>query len=397
MDVERLRQEYPHIQFRRQWTVDNKIAYVLGQCQSIVRAISNLPIDPGYHSYLKRVSLKKGAQATTAIEGNTLTDEEIAKVAEGQSLPPSKGYQQIEVRNILDSMNDLFDEVIAGQKAEVISPALLQRFHHMIGKNLGEHFDAIPGRLRTDQRIVGSYRCPRPEHVPQLVEAFCDFLARDFNYTNGDQSFDDAVIQAIVAHVYLEWIHPFGDGNGRTGRLLEFYVLLRAGNPDIASHIMSNHYNETRSEYYRQLDKATKSRDLTNFILYALGGFRDGLQGVLDTIQENQFRTAWKSHIYEVFAHLKYRKKNVFKRKRDLILAMPMGQAMSIDALAIITPGLAREYAKVSERTLQRDLDDLVTVQLVRKTDHDHYVTNHEILQMNMAKRLSVDHIMRNP
>jgi len=41
-------------------------------------------------------------------------------------------------------------------------------------------------------------------------------------------------------------IHPFGDSNGRTARLIEFYILLRAGLPDMVSHILSNHYNDTR-------------------------------------------------------------------------------------------------------------------------------------------------------
>ena len=71
----------------------------------------------------------------------------------------------------------------------------------------------------------------------------------------GKQSFQDPVIQAIVAHVYIAMIHPFGDGNGRTARLIEFYILLRAGLPDMASHILSNHYNDTRQEYYRRLDQ----------------------------------------------------------------------------------------------------------------------------------------------
>ena len=57
------------------------------------------------------------------------------------------------------------------------------------------------------------------------------WLPQEFGFAaNQQQTFlVDAVVQAIVTHVYLEWIHPFGDGNGRTGRLLEFYILLRWG------------------------------------------------------------------------------------------------------------------------------------------------------------------------
>src|SRR5690606_18248615 len=129
--------------------------------------------------------------------------------------------------------------------------------------------------------VVGTYRCPDASDVEGLVESLCGWLLKEFRFDRGNQTFADIVIQAIVSHVYLEWIHPFSDGNGRTGRLLEFYILLRGGNPDIASHILSNHYNETRSEYYRQLDNATKKRNLAEFIEYALQGFRDGLMETL--------------------------------------------------------------------------------------------------------------------
>ena len=80
---------------------------MLGQCVAYTKAISNTPIMPQFYDELMRLALRKGAQATTAIEGNTLSDEEIAKLQEGQKLPPSKEYQDIEVRNSLDAVNEL--------------------------------------------------------------------------------------------------------------------------------------------------------------------------------------------------------------------------------------------------------------------------------------------------
>jgi Fic family protein len=82
----------------------------------------------------------------------------------------------------------------------------------------------------------------------------------------------------------MEFIHPFGDGNGRTGRLIEFYILLRSGAPIITSHILSNFYNETRPEYYRQFENARKKKDLTEFLQYAVLGYRDGLLQTFDVV-----------------------------------------------------------------------------------------------------------------
>ena len=50
-----------------------------------------------------------------------------------------------------------------------------------------------------------------------------------------------AILKAIFAHLYLVWIHPFGDGNGRTARLLEFHILTAASLPYPVTHLLSNY------------------------------------------------------------------------------------------------------------------------------------------------------------
>lgn len=385
-----MRRTYPHLLFSRHWDVSPKAQYELGQCHAIVQAICETPIRPEYHAKLLRVSLIKGAQATTAIEGNTLSEEEIGQIVDGESLAPSKEYQEIEVRNILEAMNELLREVADDSRAELITPTLIRRFHQLIGKDLGDHLDAVPGQFRTDARRVGNYRCPDHEDVAELVGLLSDWLKEQFRSTKGAQTYAEAVIQAIVTHVYIEWIHPFGDGNGRTGRLLEFYVLLRAGVPDIASHILSNFYNQTRPEYYRQIERATQARDLSEFISYAVEGLRDGLLATLRTIQESQFETAWRGFVHDKFAERTYTKRTVFKRRRELMLAVPLGSAVTLEDLAILTPTLARTYAKYTERTLRRDVDILIEMDLLREAK-DGYVANSRILRLQMARRLQHD------
>lgn len=173
------------------------------------------------------------------------------------------------------------------------------------------------------------------------------------------------MIQAIVTHVYVEWIHPFGDGNGRTGRLLEFYLLLRAGNPDIASHILSNFYNETRSEYYRQIHQANRKRDLSDFIAYAIQGYRDGLLETLQAIQNIQFTIAWRTLVHDRFSTQRYRKRRVFKRRRELMLHFPLHEAVPLDDLPMQTINLARQYATLTSTTLLRDVKYLIDMDLV--------------------------------
>ena len=383
-----LQKRYPHLQFRQHWELSPDVRYQLGQCDAIIRAIRETPLSPDHGRELRIVALKKGAQATTAIEGNTLTDEEVSRVAAGESLPPSKEYQEREVRNVIDAMNGILTEVVEEDLIPPVSPGLMLSFHKRIGSELGEHFDAIPGQFRTDERFVGPYKCPRAADVRPLVDLFCEWHQREFASKHDSATFADAVIQAIVTHVYVEWIHPFGDGNGRTGRLLEFCLLLRAGNPDIASHILSNFYNETRPAYYRQLHQANKNRDLSDFIAYAVEGYRDGLLETLKRIQGIQFRIAWRTLVYERFAKQRYRKKGVFKRRRDLMLHFPLDKTVPIEVVPLHSIDLARKYSALTSTTLLRDVNILVDMGLVVPDQSARgYRANTDLLRRRMPSR----------
>lgn len=378
--------EYPHLLFRNQWELSNPALIMLGQCVAYIRAINNTPIMPRYYDELLSLALIKGAQATTAIEGNTLSDEEIAKLQQGEKLPPSKEYQETEVTNILNAFNEILVETVYDNKEQLITPELLLRFHKLVGKNLGEHFNAIPGRFRNNDVVVGTYRCPDYRDVKPLINKYCDWLRSEFRYEEGKQEFSDVIIQALVAHVYLEWIHPFGDGNGRTGRLVEFYILSRGGNPDITLHILSNHYNNTRPEYYRQLDKASRTGDLTEFIKYALTGFRDGLQQTLEKIQASQLLNAWQKYVYDKFDEIEMGQKEVFKRRRTLGLEMPIDRKFSFKEIPELNIRFARMYSNKSDKTLERDLEELIKHEIVIFQDSK-YFANISVLNKMIAKR----------
>jgi Fic family protein len=382
----KLNREYPHLLFQNHWTLRDLDLVRIGQCVSLLKAINNTPIMPEYYSELMHVALTKGAQSTTAIEGNTLTDEDINKLREGQELPPSIEYQGKEVLNILSAFDAILRETIYENKEQLITPELLLRFHKMVGKDLGEHFAAIPGKFRENDVMVGTYRCPDYRDIPVLVEKYCAFLREVFRYEDGKQKFSDLFIEAIVAHVYLEWIHPFGDGNGRTGRLLEFYVLSRGGNPDITLHILSNYYNLTRPEYYRQLENAFKKRELSEFIAYALVGFRDGLQQILEKIQSSQLAITWQRYVYDKFDNVDQGQREVFKRKRTFALEIPVDTKFTKEEIPNLNIALARLYSNISEKTLERDLHELIELEIITAQD-DKYFANISALNKMIAKR----------
>jgi Fic family protein len=382
--------DYPHINFQKRWTLAEETIYRIGQCECIIRSIVSMPIKPEYRKLLLKVSLRKGARATTAIEGNTLSDEDVEKVESGEMLPPSKEYLQIEVQNVIDALNGLLSEVIEEGKGAILSPEIIQSFNGLIGKNLGDRFQGAPGKFRVSGHnvVVGQYRAPLGEDVMTLVKQFCDWIRDEFRYEKGDQSFKDHIVQAIVVHIYLAMIHPFGDGNGRTARLVEFYILLRAGLPDIASHILSNHYNYTRSDYYRELDLCVKTRDLSGFIEYAVLGFRDGLNEVLDIVQKNTLEMSWQNYIYDIMDSKQAtgKSRSVVKRRRSLALSFPVDRWTSLDDLTNEKGSLAKMYFGKSDATQARDVTELERLNLVIRQGKK-YKGNIEIMKGYMPMR----------
>ena len=84
----------------------------------------------------------------------------------------------IEVKNILNAFNEILVETIYDNKEQLITPELLLRFHKLVGKNHGEHFNAIPGQFRNNDvqasaaellRLAIRQGSPQPLHRPDAV------------------------------------------------------------------------------------------------------------------------------------------------------------------------------------------------------------------------------------
>lgn len=85
----------------------------------------------------------------------------------------------------------------------------------------------------------------------------------------------DPLIKMAVAHYQFEAIHPFVDGNGRTGRILNILSLLQAGLLDIPVLYLSRFIIQHKQEYYRRLREVTESQDWEAWLLYMLAAVEE--------------------------------------------------------------------------------------------------------------------------
>lgn len=311
--------------YRRQWGISPRTRYQLGECHALVAAIRSAPILPEVQQRLLDAALAQGAGAATAYR--------------------------------------LLTEATTGDPATV-DAALLLRVHRGIGDGFGEHFEATPGHFRSGQPATGQ-PAPRADKLPDLVDGLFTWLDREFPEIRAEGDFGSAVVRALVTHVYLLWIRPFDDGNGRAARMLESFVLMSAGAPAITSQILTRFYHETRAEYWRQLELAARDRSPTPFIAYAVEGLRDGLRETLEAVRHAHLRSAWRGFVFDTFDGQPHRKRTVFLRRRDLMLALPLSGTFEIDQVAELDTNIARRYGNLSQRTLRRDLAFLVRIGLL--------------------------------
>lgn len=338
----------------------------LGECHSKIEHVAGFPLDPDLDKYLHQVYLAKGVAATTAIEGNTLSEQQVLAQIEGKLVvPPSQEYLQQEVSNILDGCNLILKEISTRQPPPLTADRV-KTLNGIVLKNLPLNDpDVIPGEVRRHSVGVGTYRAAPAEDCEYLLGRLCEWLNGDaFKAQPGMESIY-AILRAVIAHLYIAWIHPFGDGNGRTARLIELQILMSSAVPSPAAHLLSNHYNKTRNEYYRQLEAAR--RDVLPFLLYAVSGLRDGLREEIETLRYEQWEIAWTNYVHRKFDGMKGAADN---RRKHLILDLSkQREAVPFAKLRSITPRIAVAYNNMSNRTLARDLEKLAAMGLATQDD----------------------------
>lgn len=339
---------------------------LLGEAESKCQHVAGVPLRPEVARQLSAVYLSKGVHGTTSIEGNTLSEDEVLRRVEGDlPLPPSLEYLGRELDNIIKACNDIVADVIERVPME-LTRGRLEHFNALVLDGLDLEEGVVPGRMRDHSVAVAKYRGAPAEDCAHLIDRMCGWL-NGLKIDDEDLTFTLAILKAILAHLYIAWIHPFGDGNGRVARLIEFQLLVQAGIPIPAAHLLSDFYNKTRDAYYRELDRTSRPPyPVERFIHYAIRGFVDELREQLDVIREEQLRVTWEN-----FVHDQFRDADTPARRRQKHIVLDLTEhkkPMPASKLPELSPRVAVGYAGKSAKTVSRDINDLEKRKLIRRT-----------------------------
>jgi Fic family protein len=222
---------------------------------------------------LQKDTRTRNVHASTAIEGNPLTLAQVRALEEGRELAASDQRSRREVLNYFAGLR--YVEKNADKK--IVRHEDVLKLHRILAAGVMDQGEA--GRYRTITVRVGRYAPPAPGDVSGLMFELLEW----WNTKTSELS---PVMSSAILHYRFEAIHPFADGNGRTGRALALWELYRRGFDTHHIFSVDEYYWEDRPRYYAALEAMRREgEDLTGWLEYCAEGLRQTLERVWLRVQ----------------------------------------------------------------------------------------------------------------
>ena len=217
------------------------------------------------NQYLVKNLMMEEAITSAQLEGASTTRKVAKEILEKELTPKDKSQQMI-VNNFL-----LMKQVLTLKDSPLSVETILEL--HKIATFKAIENQAIPGEIRqTDDIYIGDfygesfYKPPAFNTIEKRLDELCNFANQSHNQPDQD-NFIHPIIKAIILHFLIGYIHPFGDGNGRTARALFYWSILRSGYWLFEYVSISKIIQEKRSTYDAAfVYTETDDFDLTYFI-----------------------------------------------------------------------------------------------------------------------------------
>jgi Fic family protein len=268
--------------YQPSFTVASKLLKLIEEIAVLREKILAATVQVPWIPSLQRDARVRNTHSSTAIEGNPLTLEEVRALEEGRPLTAVSGRSRREVLNYFAGLRFIEQRL----KKYTIAHEDILRLHAIIGTNVMDQGRA--GRYRDIRVRVGSYLPPPPEMVSGLMSEL-------LGWWNNEAKKWSPVLTSAIIHYRFEEIHPFADGNGRTGRTLALWELYRRGFDTHHIFSVDEYYWENRPRYYEALDAVRKQGgDLTGWLEYTTEGLRLTLERIWSRVQHLTAETGTK-------------------------------------------------------------------------------------------------------
>ena len=272
--------------FVPRFTVSARLLRELDAIAELRTRIAAATVQVTWIPQMQKDSRQRGAHASTAIEGNPLTLDEVRALEAGRPLPVYPERAKREVLNYFTGLRWM--EKRAKQKKSAAHEDILH-LHSLLAAGVMDQGEA--GRYRTIAVRVGQHLPPPPEAVSGLMHELLDWW-------NDSSAEWPPVLTSAILHHRFEEIHPFADGNGRAGRMLALWELYRRGFDTHHVFSLDEFYLEDRPRYYASLAAVPAAGgDLTGWLEYTTEGMCVTLERVWLRVQQFAAKTGSKKTV----------------------------------------------------------------------------------------------------
>jgi Fic family protein len=260
--------------YHPRFTITARLVELIEEIAAMREKIMAAVVRVAWIPALQKDTRVRNAHSSTAIEGNPLTQEQVRAIEEGREPAATASRSQREVLNYFAGLR--FIEKHHG-KRPVTSEDIL-KLHALIAGG-GVMDQGQPGQYRNMRVRVADHVPPPPTDVPGLMAELLDWWNRDSIQWS-------AIITSAILHYRFEEVHPFGDGNGRAGRMLALWERFRRGFDTHHIFSVDEFYWEDRPQYYAALQLVRQHEgDLTGWLEYTARGLHLTLSKVWLRIQ----------------------------------------------------------------------------------------------------------------
>ncbi len=355
----------------------SKLTEYLVEAKTLYFTVSALPIIPQFAAPIEEELIRRSIFGTAGIEGNPLSEERVGEIVAGKYLDTSVQLPQYEqeIDNLKEAYNQFVIRCTQGDSAVRLQEEQIKKVHAIITNRIDCEGN-MPGNYRNERVKVGDQDhggvYTPPKILPDIETLMKAFVA----WINSDELLNiEPIIRAALAHYYLGRIHPFRDGNGRTARIIEAYLLTCSGYKYVPI-MLSNFYYRNIDEYFLtfSVTERDKNNDVTNFLEFMLRGFVESLREIRDRIIY-LIRTLVLKDYYLFLKN----DSNINQRQYDLLILM-LGQPLPLTFKQITDNApFSVLYRNVVERTAKRDLAKLCHQHLLT-CEQDKYRINLNLL-----------------
>ena len=256
---------------------DEELIRLVSRAEALAQIVRGIPISPLNYERIDRLNISRAVRGTTGIEGANLSEEEVRQILESnqQVLGQARAREEMEARNA-GAVMEFVAKVLQENPDQSLTEATVCEIHRLTTTGI-DYPHNTPGQYRSHAVSALTYVPPQThDEVCRLMDEFVGWLNED------PVCYWSPVIKAVAAHFYFISVHPFGDGNGRTARAIESYLLYQGKINVVGFYSLSNFYYRNRTEYVEMLDhvRFRSGGDLTPFLKFAIKGLVEELEEV---------------------------------------------------------------------------------------------------------------------